>query len=151
MITLKLQGFQETKETLVKELGKFNNLGTATVGVHEKAGIHPSSDSGETIAEIAIKNHFGSGNIPARPFLDVGVESVISQINQDVEVWLAKGKPNKALQQMARLAVGGVQTYIRDLQYPPNAPYTIQMKGSSNPLVDTGTLVQNITGEIHKK
>ena len=150
MITLKLQGFQETKETLVKELGKFNDLGTATVGVHEGAGVHPNGD-GETFAEIAIKNHFGSGNIPARPFLDVGVESVISKINRAVEVELAKGNPDKALEQMARLAVGGVQTYMTDLQTPPNAPYTIAKKGSSNPLIDTGALRANITSEIRKK
>ena len=150
MITLKLQGFQKTKETLVKELGKFNNLGTATVGVHEGAGVHPNGD-GETFAEIAIKNHFGSGNIPARPFLDVGVESVITKINRAVEVELEKGKPDKALEQMARLAVGGVQTYMTDLQTPPNAPYTIAKKGSSNPLIDTGALRANITSEIRKK
>ena len=150
MITLKLQGFQETKETLVKELGKFNDLGTATVGVHEGAGVHPNGD-GETFAEIAIKNHFGSGNIPARPFLDVGVESVITKINRAVEVELTKGNPDKALEQMARLAVGGVQTYMTDLQTPPNAPYTIAKKGSSNPLIDTGALRANITSEIRKK
>lgn len=150
MITLKLQGFQKTKETLVKELGKFNNLGTATVGVHEGAGVHLNGD-GETFAEIAIKNHFGSGNIPARPFLDVGVESVITKINRAVEVELEKGKPDKALEQMARLAVGGVQTYMTDLQTPPNAPYTIAKKGSSNPLIDTGALRANITSEIRKK
>lgn len=150
MITLKLQGFQETKEMLVKELGKFNDLGTATVGVHEGAGVHPNGD-GETFAEIAIKNHFGSGNIPARPFLDVGVESVISKINRAVEVELTKGNPDKALEQMARLAVGGVQTYMTDLQTPPNAPYTIAKKGSSNPLIDTGALRANITSEIRKK
>ena len=150
MITLKLQGFQETKETLVKELGKFNNLGTATVGVHEGAGVHPNGD-GETFAEIAIKNHFGSGNIPARPFLDVGVESVITKINRAVEIELEKGNPDKALEQMARLAVGGVQTYMTDLQTPPNAPYTIAKKGSSNPLIDTGALRANITSEIRKK
>ena len=150
MITLKLQGFQETKEMLVKELGKFNDLGTATVGVHEGAGVHPNGD-GETFAEIAIKNHFGSGNIPARPFLDVGVESVIPKINRAVEIELIKGKPRQALEQMARLAVGGVQAYMTDLQYPPNAPYTIEKKGSSNPLIDTGALRANITSEIRKK
>lgn len=150
MITLKLQGFQEVKQSLVDELSKFSKTGMATVGVHEGAGLHPNGN-GETIAEIAMKNHYGSGNIPARPFLDVGVEMVESNIKREVEKELAKGNPDKALERMTRLAVGGVQTYIRELQYPPNAPYTIKQKGSSNPLVDTSALVTNISGEIHKK
>ena len=150
MITLKPQGFQQAKETLVKEMEKLSVDGSVTVGVHEGAGIHPKSE-GETFAEIAIKNHFGSGNIPARPFLDVGVETVIPEIKRACESELAKGNPIKALERMGRIAVGGVQKYMTDLQYPPNAPYTIKQKGSSNPLIDTGALRANITSEIHKK
>ena len=39
---------------------------------------------------------------------------------------------------------------IRDFDDPPNAPYTIAKKKSSNPLVDTGLLMQSVTWELRK-
>lgn len=149
MITLKLQGFQQAKETLIKEMDKYVETGYATVGFHEK---NNARADGETNAEIAMKNHFGSGNIPARPFLDVGVESVISKMNLDAEEVLKKGgSPYKALDVMAETAVGGVKTYIGNLYYPPNSPYTIKMKGSSHPLIATASMRQAVSKEVHKK
>lgn len=35
-----------------------------------------------------------------------------------------------------------IQKYARALQSPPNAPLTVQQKGSSNPLVETGAMLQ---------
>lgn len=43
-------------------------------------------------------------------------------------------------QQMAT----AIKKYMRDLKNPPNHPYTIAKKGSSNPLVDTGQLIESI-------
>ena len=39
---------------------------------------------------------------------------------------------------------------IRDFDDPPNAPATIKKKKSSNPLVDTGLLMQSVTWELRK-
>ncbi len=44
-------------------------------------------------------------------------------------------------QQMAT----AIKKYIRDLSSPPNHPYTVEQKGSSNPLIDTGGLLESIT------
>ncbi len=38
-----------------------------------------------------------------------------------------------------------IKDYIRDLSSPENHPFTIEQKGSSNPLVDTGGLITSIT------
>ena len=38
-----------------------------------------------------------------------------------------------------------IKTYMRDLSNPANHPYTVDQKGSSNPLIDTGGLLESIT------
>ncbi len=38
-----------------------------------------------------------------------------------------------------------IKKTIRDISTPPNHPYTVENKGSSNPLVDTGGLIESIT------
>ncbi len=49
---------------------------------------------------------------------------------------------------MGAFAAGGVQTYMTELKTPPNSAYTIEQKGSSNPLIDTGALRASITWKI---
>lgn len=41
-----------------------------------------------------------------------------------------------------------VKDYARDLSKPANHPFTIEQKSSSNPLVDTGSLIESITYEV---
>lgn len=41
-----------------------------------------------------------------------------------------------------------VKDYIVELDTPPNHPYTVEQKGSSNPLVSTGNLVESISYRI---
>lgn len=43
---------------------------------------------------------------------------------------------------------GKIQEFARDLSSPPNSPATTMLKGSSNPLVDTGGLIGAIKHEI---
>jgi|LSQX01.3.fsa_nt_gb hypothetical protein len=45
---------------------------------------------------------------------------------------------------------GQLQTYLTDISTPPNHPFTIARKGSSNPLIDTGRLRQAITHKVVK-
>lgn len=47
-------------------------------------------------------------------------------------------------QQMSR----AISTYMRDLKSPPNSPITIENKGSSNPLADTGQLIESIDWRV---
>lgn len=41
-----------------------------------------------------------------------------------------------------------VKKYIRDLKDPPNSPVTIEAKGSDNPLVSTGGLIESISYRV---
>lgn len=47
--------------------------------------------------------------------------------------------------------VGQLQEYMTDLTTPPNHPFTIAQKGSSNPLIDTGRLRQSITYRVKRR
>lgn len=47
----------------------------------------------------------------------------------------------------ARIA-GDIQDKIRDIRTPPNAPLTIENKGSDNPLIDTGGLRMHVTWKL---
>lgn len=52
--------------------------------------------------------------------------------------------PKEALSLIGLRIQADIQRTIQTLKEPPNAPETIRRKGSDNPLVDTGTLVQSI-------
>lgn len=41
-----------------------------------------------------------------------------------------------------------IQDYARDLDVPPNHPYTVDNKGSSNPLVDSGNMINAISYRV---
>ena len=43
---------------------------------------------------------------------------------------------------------GLIQKKMRDLKNPPNSQMTVEMKGSDNPLIDTGRLVGAIRHEV---
>ena len=44
-----------------------------------------------------------------------------------------------------------VQQQITDTTSPPNADYTIAVKGSSHPLIDTGHMIQSTTYVIRER
>ena len=90
-------------------------------------------------------------NIPARPWLNPGVNSGNEEYLKIIERTLEAGETlDKALERVGVVAVGMVQKYMTDLKSPANAPSTIKAKGSSNPLIDSGALRQSVTFKITK-
>lgn len=141
MINISVSGINEAKEKLRKEIERIQTDKTVLVGIHESAG---STEDGElTMAELGAIQHFGTQTIPARNWLDVGVQSgnddyleVIENHSEDLDA---------ALELIGQIAVGKTQQYITELRDPPNAPSTVQRKKSSNPLIDTGAMRQAVT------
>lgn len=85
-------------------------------------------------------------SIPARPWLEPGVEDGLQQYLDVIEDGIADGlDKDTILEQVGVMAVGHVQQKIVDVKTPPNAPSTIKNKGSSNPLVDKGVLGQSVS------
>lgn len=149
-VTLRVTGIERAVREIKKQLDAYKGGKIyATVGVHSDA---KPEENGESTAVVAAKNHFGVGRIPARPFLDKGVERERAAIATAIAKALSAGKrPEEAVAQAALLAVRGVQKQIDDTLSPPNSPMTIARKGSSHPLIDTGNLRQSIAYKLHDR
>lgn len=87
--------------------------------------------------------------IPERSFLRTGhdqnVDRIINQTERALgQVLAGKMTIDDMLDLYGQQMATAIKKYIRDLQSPPNHPYTVEQKGSSNPLVDTGQLIESI-------
>jgi hypothetical protein len=112
-------------------------------------------ETGEYIAVRALYNELGTDRIPARPF----ISSTSDERRND---WWEKFEQglNKALYGNASndapfelsglLAQRDIQNKIRDIKTPPLAQSTIDLKGSSDPLIDTGQMRQSVRYEVRK-
>ncbi len=123
--------------------------------VHVDIGIHPVS--GEEMVVIASTHEFGTAEagknhnieIPARPFIRSTVDE-----RQDVykvaatRIWQKimdqELTPFEGLSLMGQMVEMDIRRKIVTLREPINAPSTIARKGSDNPLIDTGAMVNSI-------
>jgi hypothetical protein len=145
-ITEKDNGYRE----LLRSLDKFGSY-EITVGVHSEEG-SATEEGGTTLIEVAERNEFGLG-VPARPFLgpwaDERRDDAVRQMRDaSAEALKARKSPAARLDQLAQKFAGEVQARIAGGVPPPNAPTTVERKGSSTPLVDTGTLRGSIRGKV---
>jgi phage gpG-like protein len=125
------------------------------VGVLSGTGEHSKSDNGQTLAEIAFWNEFGTKEIPARPFLRVTIRENRHLLKRLIARLYDLIIQNKITTDAAQKVLGAkvaalVQKKITQLRDPPNTPHTIDRKGSSNPLVDTGELKNSISWDVLK-
>ena len=113
-----------------------------------------SSEDGEILL-IANVHEFGapSVNIPERSFIRAGFDEHHKDIEQTndklLDMYLEGNISARTyLNTLGEYCVGLIQKFIVDLKEPPNKPATIEAKGSSNPLVDTGRLIQSISYQV---
>ena len=110
-------------------------------------------EDGTSVAEVAATNEFGDPDrgIPERPFFRQSVAIMEDELPdvlagvidpETMEVGVREGSL------VGAYAADVVQQRIVDLKEPPNSPLTIKIKGSSNPLIDTGHLRQSVTWEV---
>jgi len=117
------------------------------VGVGWFQGQHPS---GFGLAELAAVHEYGSGRVPARAPLAVSFdrsEAALSQVIEGVAGRVIDGEltAEQALDQIGSLHASQIQNTIAEGLDPPNSTMTVEMKGSSTPLIDTGRLRQSVT------
>lgn len=157
-MTVTVKNFQLAKAELLRELQNFRGGLSVTVGIHEDAGQH--GQDGITNAQLGALLNYGNPHntlfghpapIPARPWLIPGVESATQDIIDTIQDAVAGGATlDQTMEQIGAFAAGATQTYMTDLKEPPNSPYTIEQKGSSNPLIDTGALRASVTYKVTK-
>jgi hypothetical protein len=107
---------------------------------------------------LAYIHEYGApeANIPERPFLVVGVESALPAVTKVMKdgakaALTGRDTAKQTLNTVGLVAQGAVQKKIVDGPFVPNAPGTVQRKGSDRPLIDTGALRQAVSYVIEDK
>ncbi len=151
MIKSTITGTQETKAAIEAALKNLTDgAQDVLVGFPEGSG---SYNTGETIAGVAAANEFGTETIPQRSFLRPGVDSGVDLYTKIIEensqaVLDGEMTTDQVLNQIGAVAAAKVKEFIINLSTPANAESTVKKKKSSNPLIDTGNMVQSVTHVI---
>lgn len=126
------------------------------VGDSEKA---KRADGSLTNPELGIVHEFGTSTIPARPFIGPGFRKHEPEYKQLLQTMVTKlvrtGKRSHedVLGLIGAKAAADLKLFVTQGEPipPPNSEKTIQRKGSSRTLVDTGRMVDAITWKIVRK
>ena len=104
---------------------------------------------GKDVTTVARDNDKGTKRIPERPFMiPAGNKAANKTINITVGSIAGGMDESQALSRAAIMFKNAIQKEITNLKEPPNAPYTILKKGSSNPLIDTGTMRASVNWKL---
>lgn len=124
-------------------------------GLEGKVGWFESAHypGGTPVAYVATIHEFGTGRIPARPFMRPAVADHggewIDLIGQGVKAAMTGGQSAVEVLELVMLqAAGNVGEKIQAVTSPPLAPVTIKRKGHDKPLVDTGQMFASVTGKV---
>lgn len=151
MIKITAPNTAQIKRELANLIDEIVTDEVVTVGIHESESARDDPGS-LTNAQLGAIHEFGTPTIPARPWLVPGVESGNKEYIETVKHEMEAGRqPEDILPVLGVIAVSSVQQYMTALRSPPNAQSTINKKGSSNPLIDTGELKSSVTFEIRQK
>lgn len=93
------------------------------------------------------------GPVPERPFFRGAMRANRSKYQRMMsagarEMLMSGTSMASVLTRLGIMAQGDIQDSITSLSSPANAPLTIKLKGSSNPLVDSGEMRQRVTWKI---
>ena len=91
-----------------------------------------------------------SVKIPERSFLRTGHDENIDDIMKRMDIAIKELLANKktvrgVCETYGHQMATAIKKKMRDISSPPNSDATILAKGSSNPLIDTGGLLESIT------
>lgn len=124
-------------------------------GLEGKVGWFDSAryPDGTPVAYVATIHEHGAGPIPARPFMRPSVAeygaSWMELMGQGAKAALnGSVSPAAVLEAVTLRAAGDVGKAIRAVTSPPLKPMTIARKGFDKPLVDTGQMLQSVTGKV---
>jgi hypothetical protein len=112
----------------------------------------PKAPESYFLADIAFENNFGSisKGIPARPFGSTTVPRYKDKIQRVFKTWVRDALEGRievqdAYDRIGFTVAGYMKKNLTHGEWQPNAPLTIEKKGSDQPLIDQGQLRQSIT------
>lgn len=110
------------------------------------------------VLDLATIHEFGStdGRVPQRSFLRAWVDENHAQVLEWQRAMMravAAGELDVplALERLGLKIAGAIQAFMATSIPPPNAPATIERKGSSTTLIDSGQLRSSITHQVRPK
>lgn len=127
---------------------------TITIGVHATEGGAAHVGSEElTVADVGTFHEFGTRTIPQRSFIRGWFDEAQPFIRETLRTQFAavvagKRPVEQAAERCALAFEGAVKQRISRGIPPPLAASTIQRKGSSTPLIDTGQLRNAVRGKV---
>lgn len=103
----------------------------------------------------AMWNELGTVNMPSRPFMRNSIDWNIDEINrfmkEQKEVLMNGGNAREVLENIGLFQKDLIQNEILTGDFEPNAPYTVEKKGSDHPLIDTGEMLRSVNFMIQQK
>ncbi len=123
------------------------------IGLPKGSGRYPN---GVMVLDVGLWQEFGiPGILPERSWLRAGIRENLRKYRTFIkkslrQILLGNLMPSLAMKRLGIEAQNDVQTKIRDVSSPPNAPSTIASKGFDNPLIHTGLLRQSVTWVLLK-
>lgn len=132
------------------------NRSHVTIGVHEDAGEY--TEESIPVSVVATTNEFGSkdGRIPERSFMRSTIDENKNNLHENVkdltwEILKRKLRVKNGLDKLGFKIQELIKGKILKLTTPPNAPSTVERKGSNNPLVDSRLLWRTINFKSNVK
>lgn len=91
--------------------------------------------------------------IPERSFIRAGHDEYIDEVIKSAEralpdVLAGTMSEDAYCRMVGELLASKIKKYAIDLKDPPNSGWTTDWKGSSNPLIDTGSMIGGISYEV---
>lgn len=123
----------------------------AGVQGREAQARHPNSD--ESVGTIAKWLHYGTATQPARPFVDRAIAALRGELGEPARTAVREMVGKRyvdvptAVRPLGEQLVAQIREEIDNSEAwaAPLAPSTIARKGSSQPLVDTGTVRDSVS------
>lgn len=159
MKQVRVTGGSRWKDAILKRLG----LSTMSNGPHVKVGIlggatysgEEGTEVGESVAYVAIKNEFGHGRTPPRPFFRSTIEAKRNDWARDVGRFIKAGLTiDGALNSVGQNMTMDIVSTIKTGDFTPLAAMTIKRKtelgrkNPSAPLQDSMTMIKAISHEV---
>ena len=139
-----MRGGDKFKAALKQAVDKAAS-GTVRVGIIESQ----TYPNGESVAQVAYWNEYGTATIPARPFFrNTIAEGQGEWADKAAELLKQSDDTNHALALIGEGVKGDIVETIQNFREPENAPSTVKRKGFDKPLVDTGDLWRAIQSEV---
>lgn len=117
----------------------------------------PQNDEGKSLIEIGAQNEFGSPakGIPERSFIRIPLDDAKEKYfkvaqQQGIDILNGKISVDGAIEKIGVWGQTIIKKSFTNNNWKANSKMTVDKKGSSKPLIDTGQLRQSITWEIVK-